>query len=425
MNVLLIDESKRRMQILRRYLARAMPDVAVTEYDVDQRGEPPHAFDWSEYDVTVINQELGVTGPGVGWITRYRDAANFPPVVLVANHPDTRLMSTALQAGASTVLPLRDLTPEMLGEAVQNATVAPKRLAAQGEGESGPGGTDVEVVERILRETADRGSEGYRFIRLIGQGAMSRVYLAERMQDKRTVVLKLLDGTLAQDEESIQRLIREASLVADLDSPYVVRIFEQGFTNKYGFIAMEFFAKGDLKQRLEQGVTMKTAFIYFVQLMRGLQVVHDAGIIHRDLKPANIMFRANDELAIADFGISKRVDATTQLTQTGSLLGTPAYMSPEQIGAQPADHRSDLYSAGIILHEMLTGRRPFVADSFTAIAMQHLHKEPPPLPAESRVLEPVYRKLLAKRPEDRFQSAGEVVTLLQRMIKPRPAAAGD
>lgn len=153
--------------------------------------------------------------------------------------------------------------------------------------------------------------------------------------------------------------------------------------------------------------------------MRGLDVIHRAGIIHRDLKPANIMFRANDELAIADFGISKRVDATTQLTQAGSLLGTPAYMSPEQISAQPADHRSDLYSAGVILHEMLTGVRPFIADSFTALAMQHLHNDPPPLPPEAKAFETVYRKLLAKDPALRYQSAAEVVAVLKSMIRPR------
>jgi hypothetical protein len=122
----------------------------------------------------VIDQELSVTGPGVAWISRERDAVNLPPFVLVANHPGTRLMSTALQAGASTVLPRRDLTPKMLGEAVQHATVAPRRLAAQGDGDAGQGGTDGELVERILRESAGRGSAGYRLIRLIGQDALSR-----------------------------------------------------------------------------------------------------------------------------------------------------------------------------------------------------------------------------------------------------------
>ena len=248
---------------------------------------------------------------------------------------------------------------------------------------------------------------------------MSRVYLAERVATNETVVLKLLDGTLANDEESIQRLIREASLVSGIKSPYVVKIFEQGFTNKYGFIAMEFFAKGDMKQRLEQGLSIKAAFIHFLHLMRGLDVVHKAGIVHRDLKPANIMFRTNDELAIADFGISKRMDATTQLTQVGSLLGTPAYMSPEQISAQPADHRADLYSAGVILHEMLVGRRPFIADSFTGIAMQHLNSPLPPLPEEAKAFESIYQRLLAKEPEDRYQSAEQVVNTLMTMIKRR------
>jgi eukaryotic-like serine/threonine-protein kinase len=421
MNVLLVDESKRRMQIMRRFLAKAMPDIAVTEYDVDQRGPPPHAFDWSEYDVALLNVELGTGGTGIEWLEKYRSAPNFPPAILVANQLDAKLMSSALQAGASTILPQRDLTPELLGDAVRTALSTPRATPAGNSPTStldgGRSGSDVEVVAQILREKNDVGGAGYRFIRLIGQGAMSRVYLAERMHDNLTVVLKLLDGTLASDEESIQRLIREASLVSGIDSPYVVKIFEQGFTNKYGFIAMEFFAKGDLKQRLERKISIKTAFMYFLHLMRGLEVVHKEGIVHRDLKPANIMFRASEELAIADFGISKRMDATTQLTQVGSLLGTPAYMSPEQISAQPADHRADLYSAGVILYEMLVGQRPFIADSFTGLAMQHLSKEPPPLPEESRAFESIYRRLLAKDPDVRYQHASEVVAALMSMVK--------
>ena len=421
MNVLLIDESKRRMQIIRRFLAKAIPDIAVTEYDIDQNGLPPPSFDWLEYDVTIVNQELRAEGTGTALLEKYRLEPNFPPAILVANQLGPKLMVEALQAGASTILPQRDLTPDLLGDAVRKAIATPRPsgppLTSTLERHSG---SDVDIVKQILRDTPDSGAEDYRFIRLIGQGAMSRVYLAERASTKETVVLKLLDGTLASDEESIQRLIREASLVSGLNSPYVVKIFEQGFTNKYGFIAMEFFAKGDMKQRLERRrLTTKTAFIYFLNLMRGLDVIHTAGIVHRDLKPANIMFRANDELAIADFGISKRMDATTQLTQVGTMLGTPAYMSPEQISAQSVDHRADLYSAGIMLYEMLVGRRPFIADSFTGIAMQHLNSEPPALPIEARAFEPIYRRLLAKEPDDRYQKAADVVAALTSMIKPR------
>lgn len=416
MNVLLIDESTRRMQILRRFLARILPDVAVAEYDVDQRGPPPEGFDWSEFDVVVLNQELGMGEVGVEWIEKYRGEPAFPPVVLIANELAPKLLSSASKAGASTLLPRDDLTPEMLAEAVQNATGLPKRPAMQGgEPARAPGGPDVQVIERILGANQDSSSAGYRFMRLIGQGPMSRVYLAERARDRQSVVLKLLDGTLAEDDESVQRQIHEASLVAGIRSPYVVRIFEQGVSDRYGFIAMEFFAKGDLKQRLERGISMKTAFVHFLHLMRGLHAIHRAGIVHRDLKPANIMFRDNEALGIADFGAPCKIDGAAP---DGALPGTPAYMSPEQISGAPADHRSDLYSAGILLYEMLARKRPFVADTFSAIATQHLYGEPPPLPREAHGFEPIYRRLLAKDPADRFQSAAEVITELKSLIRP-------
>jgi len=146
MNTLLIDESKRRMQIVRRFLAKAIPDVAVTEYDVDQRGLPPHAFDWSEYDVAIINQELGVGGTGVAWLEKYRGAANFPAVVLIANQLDAKLMQSALEAGAATVLPQRDLTPDLIGDAVKKAFEEPRRATRDGDRTFG-GGDDLEVVK--------------------------------------------------------------------------------------------------------------------------------------------------------------------------------------------------------------------------------------------------------------------------------------
>ncbi|MSR14304.1 MAG: response regulator transcription factor [Gammaproteobacteria bacterium] len=129
MNVLLIDESKRRMQIVRRFVAKAIPEIAVTEYDVDQRGLPPPAFDWSEYDVAILNQDLGAAGTGIAWLEKYRREPRYPPAILIANPLDPKLMVEALQAGASTILPQRDLTPELLGEAVRNALAAPRHSA--------------------------------------------------------------------------------------------------------------------------------------------------------------------------------------------------------------------------------------------------------------------------------------------------------
>lgn len=277
------------------------------------------------------------------------------------------------------------------------------------------GVSDAQIVARARGGATD--DQGYKFKRLIGQGAMSRVYLGERLADKLTVVIKIMDGTLSGEDESVKRFVLEASLAQAIDSLHVVKIFEQGFTDQYGFMAMEFFTRGDLKHRIDIGITPQHAYGYMREIAMGLAAIHKVGIIHRDLKPANIMFRADDQLTIADFGISKRADATTQLTQVGSVMGTPYYMSPEQIRAEPLDHRADLYSAGVILYEMLTGKKPFDADSLTGIALKHLQSDPDPLPPAVRRFEPIFRRLVEKQRDARYADADELLTDLNAMAK--------
>ena len=224
-----------------------------------------------------------------------------------------------------------------------------------------------------------------------------------------------MDGTLTNDSEVVQRFIQEATLVSGLESLHVVKVYEQGFTEQYGYMAMEYFSRGDLKQRIELGVSYEDAINYLLHISYGLQAIHEVGIIHRDLKPANIMFRADDHLAIADFGISKRIDSNSDLTAVGSLLGTPYYMSPEQVRTEPADHRSDLYSAGIIFYEMLTGEKPFHADSLTGIALKHVNEEPPSLPDAVNHVDPIFKRLVAKAPAARYQNAAELVAVLETL----------
>ena len=213
----------------------------------------------------------------------------------------------------------------------------------------------------------------------------------------------------------MERFEREAELASSIDSPYVVEIYEHGFTNNYGFLAMEFFSRGDLDHRVNAGIPAGLVREYAIHLARGLKAVHDAGIVHRDLKPANVMFRGDDQLAIADFGISRRIDADSSLTRTGSVLGTPLYMSPEQLRAAELDKRTDIYSAGIMLFEMLTGKRPFEADSIGALAMKHLRTPPPDLPESMAGLAPIFKKMVAKDPADRYSDMGEVADDLEKV----------
>ena len=257
--------------------------------------------------------------------------------------------------------------------------------------------------------TPDGERIGYRFVRLIGQGASSRVYLAERLSDKSTLVLKIMDVASIKEPQALQRFVQEAELVSEVNSPYVVRFLEHGFTKEYGYIAMEFFTRGDLKQRIEHGVSLGDALNYIRHIAFGLSAIHQQGIIHRDLKPGNIMFRSDDSLALADFGISRRLNETSELTRLGSVLGTPNYISPEQALGKTVDHRSDLYSAGVVFFEMLTGRKPFKAETAPALVYQHVHADIPQLPGKLQRYQPLIEMLLAKNAAERFSSADEFV----------------
>jgi serine/threonine protein kinase len=243
---------------------------------------------------------------------------------------------------------------------------------------------------------------------------MSTVYLVERQIDRAPIVLKVLDAELSYQNEFLQRFIREYGILSKLSHANVVKIYDQGFTDEHVYIAMEYFSGGDLKTRIEAGIEPEQVVTIFAQMVKGLEAIHATGVVHRDLKPQNIMFRADDSLAILDFGIAKIASEETQLTEHGQVFGTPYYMSPEQGTGSKLDARSDLYSAGVIFYEMLTGKKLFSADNAVALVYKHLHDEIPVLPARLAAHQALLDRILAKKPEERFPSATSLLRFLSR-----------
>lgn len=426
--IIIVDDSREYMALVRRLLARQWPDVEVTEYDPEQQGEPSPTFDWSLYDVLLLDYRLGEEAAGLTWLARYRRARGFPPTILMTAVGDDYVGARAIKAGAHDFVKKADLDEARLVALVRDALNEGEARRADGEVTT-PNlklQKDAFIVRevRLARDarTPDGRRIGYRFVRLIGQGATSRVYLAERAGDRQTLVLKIIDVAGIKEPQTLQRFVREAELVAAVNSPYVVKFLEHGFTEDYGFIAMEFFTRGDLKQRIEHGVSVGDAVNYLLHIAYGLQAIHAVGIVHRDLKPGNIMFRSDDSLALADFGISKRLGEISDLTRAGSVLGTPNYISPEQALGQQVDQRSDLYSAGVIFYEMLTGRKPYRAESAAALVYQHVHADLPQLPAPVRHFQPIVDILLAKDPAQRFASADDLIEALRSLVRAHPPA---
>ena len=250
---------------------------------------------------------------------------------------------------------------------------------------------------------------GYNVVHIIGQGGQAQVFLAEREHDGLRVALKVLDRALRQDPVFLQRFVREYKLLASVESPYVARIYDQGFSGDHPYIAMEFLPSGTLAARIREGLTTRSALRIAGQIAQALSAIHARGIVHRDLKPANILFRADGRPVLVDFGLARDMKVNSTLTVAGPFLATPRYISPEQCLGLPIDARSDLYSLGAVLYEMITGRKIYDGANSAEVIAMHVNAPPPKLADLLSVHQPLLDRLLAKEPANRFQSAAEVV----------------
>ena len=257
--------------------------------------------------------------------------------------------------------------------------------------------------------------------RKLGSGGMAVVYLAEDQELGRPVALKLLDDRHASDEQFVERFRREAQSAAGLNHPNIVSIFDRGHAAGTYYIAMEYLDGRTLKELLvRNGPTpVPIAIDYARQILGALSFAHRNGIVHRDIKPHNIIVGSDGRLKVTDFGIAR--SGASQMTEAGSIVGTAQYLSPEQARGAPVDPRSDLYSLGIVLYEMLTGSVPFTGDTPVEIAMKHLSQVPEPpstlRPDVPHDLDAVVMRALAKAPEQRYDSAEEMDADLARVAR--------
>src|SRR6185503_7496460 len=263
---------------------------------------------------------------------------------------------------------------------------------------------------------------GIKILHLIGEGGTARVYLASREDDDEPLVVKILRHEIVTNKKALERFMEEYSLVERIQSRHVARIVGHGNYDNYAYLVMEFFEGGDLNKRLAgEAVAPNEALRFFRELMFALGDIHEKGILHRDLKPQNLMFRRDGSLAIVDFGIAKNIAAADR-TNAGEVLGTPRYMSPEQVQGRALDLRTDIYSAGVLLYQMLTGQHMFDGDSAVEVAMSHVNKQAPALPEHLADYQRLLDKLTEKDRDARFRNADEVIGFLARAYYQDPAA---
>ena len=262
----------------------------------------------------------------------------------------------------------------------------------------------------------------YRIISPLGSGGMADVYLAEDERLSRRVAVKVLKARLAADDEFVERFRIEAQAAASLNHSSIVAVYDRGSADDVTYIAMEYVAGESLKQRLRRDGALPPdeAVAVALAVLSALGAAHARHIVHRDVTSYNVMLAEDGRVVVTDFGIARMGDSA--LTRTGAMMGTSSYLSPEQAQGRPADERSDLYSLGVVLYEMLTGRVPFKGESDVAVAMQHVQTAPPNprtlTPAVSEALAATVMRALSKDPADRFQDAEEFAAALRRARRP-------
>ncbi len=272
-----------------------------------------------------------------------------------------------------------------------------------------------QLMQKNMDITSNYSIPNHKLIKRISRTGMSSVFLAESSERQEPVIVKILDFDPDDKEDirSIKRFVMEYKLLKHLNHPNVANIYGRHIDRDHSCIIMEYFQTGDLSKQISAGISTAQAVNYARQIAFGLQDVHARNIVHRDIKPRNILIREDNTLAISDFGIARVMGKSYGLTLQGVILGSPYYMSPEQIDNTTIDHRSDLYSLGAVFYEMLAGKKPFRGDSLMKIFYSHLNDPIPKLPALLQEYQPIIDRLMAKKAEDRFQTASELLENLK------------
>ena len=407
LKALIIDDFSDFRKLISHHITTEWPDAVVVEHDPISQGKLPSHFTGSGYDVVLLDHELGDEN-GLDWLRHFKQLPGFPPVIFMTSHGDELLAVKAIKSGAEDYIPKQKINHDFIIKVIKNAVRKGKQESAlfdKNRNKSDKAPSDIDIP-------------GYRIIKPLTRGMSSSVLLAHSEELNREVVLKVLLQIPESSNESasaFERFIQEYEVITKLSHPNIVKIFAHGASADQAFIAMEYFPRGDLKQRLKQVMPASMAITYLRQMTEAIQVLHQVGILHRDLKPANVMVREDDSIALIDFGLAKQTQVDIELTLTGEIFGTPYYMSPEQGHGDTVDERSDLYSVGVMFFEMLMGKKPYVAATPLAVIYKHSHADIPNLdPRFSRYQDLIHR-LMAKDPVDRIQSAGELLRYLDNV----------
>lgn len=409
LRTLIVSDRADYRQLLAHHVTLEWRDALPAEYEPATRGRLPEGFTGIAYDVVLLDHEVQ-GGRGLEWLTELVARPAFPPIVYMVPGGDTTLAELAEQSGALAALPRTDYEHADLCGALREALGKRQNVLAH---------TSRAAMESI---PPDRfGSvriRGHRCVRRLAVGGSSSVFLAEELRTQQLRVLKIFRQVpdVVEGSTTFDRFLREYELVAHLRHPNIARIYDIGVADDHLFLSMEYFPGGDLRSRMRVRLAPREALGYVRQMAGALGALHQIGVLHRDVKPGNLLLREDGTVAFIDFGLARQLRLESDITGVGTIFGTPHYMSPEQGHGVPLDERSDLYSLGVVLYEMLTGEKPYVAETPLAVIFKHANAPIPTLPASMSALQPLLQSMLAKKPEDRFPSAAAIVSAIDELL---------
>ncbi len=392
---MIIDGQAEFRSLIMHHVTTHWPDAIISAYDPTEAGYLPDEFSGAGNDIVLLGSASG-DRDGLAILQQFCKTLGFPAVVYFGNQGDAE---EALKAGADVFFVRDEVRHDALTVKLGDVLVSRRRIASTGSLFVGDERTGIHPLIR-----------GYRFLEKLGATSHSSIYLAERESTGVKIVLKVLQQLpdVADNIGAFDRFLQEYELIAEIEHPNIVNIYDLGVSDEHAHIAMEYIDAGDLRRRISAGITEPDAVRYLRQIASALAEIHRVGILHRDLKPGNIMLRSDDSIALIDFGLAKRMRLRMELTDEGEIFGTPYYMSPEQGHGNDVDQRSDIYSLGVIFHEMLTGQKPFRADTAMGIIYKHAQAPIPLLRPRFSRYQALLNMMLAKLPDDRLQSADEI-----------------
>lgn len=393
---MIIDEQADFRTLLMHHITTHWAGAIISVYDPTVAGHLPDEFSGAGNDVILLGNRHGEDRDGIDVLKRFVSKDGFPPVIYFGSEEDQEAVRR-LVPDAHFIR--NQIKHDSLIIKISDVLLARRHVVS----------TDSLFVGD-MRTGIHPLIKGYRFIRKLGATEHSGVYLAERESAHLHVVLKVLRQLPGRDDSigAFDRFLQEYETIAEMNHPNIVKIYDLGVADDHAHIAMEYLDGGDLRHRIDDGITEKDAVNFLRQIASALSAVHAKGVLHRDLKPGNIILRKDGSLALIDFGLAKRAKLESEITDKGEIFGTPYYMSPEQGHGNDVDQRSDIYSLGVVFYEMLTGDKPYKADTAMGIIYQHARAPIPLLPTRLARYQMLINMMLAKAPDDRLQSAAEI-----------------